>query len=102
MKTSVYSWRISDDLKSQLEQEAHSRKISVASLLESAVQELFKNSYVGLQEEETQQRLHAAARDCFGAFANGVEKGSETVRMTVRERLRTKQTAAAKDDPTKH
>ena len=42
MKTEVYSWRVSSDLKPDLEREAHSRKASLASLLDTAAREWLK------------------------------------------------------------
>ena len=42
MKSRVYSWRLSEDLKSDLEREARERKLSVSSLLEQAARELLE------------------------------------------------------------
>jgi hypothetical protein len=36
IKTEVYSWRLSQEVKTELEREARRRKISVAALLEEA------------------------------------------------------------------
>ena len=39
MKTEVYSWRVSADLKTGLEREARRRKISLSAALDLAAQE---------------------------------------------------------------
>ena len=37
MRTEVYSWRLSDELKSDLERESRLRQVPVSSVLEAAV-----------------------------------------------------------------
>jgi hypothetical protein len=88
MKTEVYSWRLSGELKSQLEQEARLRKVPVSFILDTAVRDWLKQSDVDATEEEVQSKLHIMAARCFGILASGDSHRSETVRKTVRERLR--------------
>lgn len=88
MKTEVYSWRVSADLKSDLERAARRRKISLSAALDLAAQEWLQKG--GPDDAEQQQDLQRAALACFGAFASGNRSRSETVRQTIRERLRRK------------
>lgn len=87
MKTEVYSWRVSTDLKTGLEREAQRRKTSVASVLELAAREWLSKSGAGIEGVEEQLRLRNAASECFGTFASGDPRRSVNVRKAVRERL---------------
>ena len=55
MKTHVYSWRLSGELKSQLERAARAW--------------LAQNSAELAEDGDAQRRLHAAAERCFGTIA---------------------------------
>jgi hypothetical protein len=88
MKTEVYSWRVSMDLKTGLEREARRRKISLSAVLDLAAQEWLTKSDAGAGDDEEQQRLSQAASECFGIFASGDSGRSENVRQSVRQRLR--------------
>lgn len=89
MKTEVYSWRLSTNLKADLEREARRRKTSISALLETAAQEwLTKCSGESNDDDEEQQRLRRAATKCFGTLASGDPRRSESVSRMVRERLR--------------
>ena len=90
MKTEVYSWRVSADLKSGLEQEAHRRSISLAALLDLAAREWLKNGGANLDDDAEQARLQEAASECVGAFAGGDPQRSKKARETVRQSLRRK------------
>jgi len=87
MKTEVYSWRVSTDLKTGLEREARRRKLSLAAVLDLAAREWLKNTGAGNGGEEEQRRLHRAASRLLGAFAGGDPRRSEDVRRAVRRRL---------------
>jgi hypothetical protein len=86
MKTEVYSWRVSADLKTGLEREARRRKISLSAVLDQAAQEWLMKSGAGNDDDE-QKRLQQAASECFGVFASGNTRRSETVSQVVRRRL---------------
>ncbi len=86
MKTEVYSWRVSADLKSGLEQEAHRRQISLAALLEGAARDLLDGASV--ESESEQERLHQAVSACLGSIAGDDPRRSENARQTLRQRLR--------------
>ena len=89
MKTEVYSWRVSADLKMSLEQEALRRKMSVSALLDLAARDLPGKRDLD-EDEHEQRRLRKAAEDCFGAFAGGDAFASKKVKETVRQQVRKK------------
>ena len=88
MRTEVYSWRLSGELKSDLEREARLRKVPVSAVLETAVRDWLKKGDEDPSEDEAQQRLHRAAAGCFGALAGGNPRRAETARIALRTRLR--------------
>jgi hypothetical protein len=90
MKTEVYSWRLSGELKSDLEREARLRKVPVSAVLETAVRDWLelKKDETDLSEDDAQRRLHSAAASSFGALASGKPRRAETARAALRERLR--------------
>ena len=88
MRSEVYSWRLSADLKSDLEREARLRKVTVSSVLESAVRDWLKNGNADASDDEAQRRLHTAATACFGVLASGNSRRYETARDALRKRLR--------------
>jgi hypothetical protein len=88
MKTEVYSWRLSGELKSDLEREARLRKVPVSSVLETAVRDWLRKGDADLPEDEAQRRLHSAAASCFGVLASGNSRRAETARDVLRKRLR--------------
>ena len=88
MKTEVYSWRVSTDLKSGLEREARRRKLSLSRVLDLAAQEWLMKSGAETDNEEEQRRIQRAAAESFGVFASGESRRSESVRPAMRKRLR--------------
>jgi hypothetical protein len=88
MKTEVYSWRVSTELKTSLEREARRRNISLAAALDLAAQAWLKNGVADIDDEREQRRLHEAASKFIGAIKSGEFHSSENVRQVVRERLR--------------
>jgi predicted transcriptional regulator len=88
MKTEVYSWRLSGELKSDLERAARLRKVSASSILDQAVREWLQKSRVDASDDEVQRQLHAEAAKCFGALASGNPNRAETARQAIRQRLR--------------
>jgi len=87
MKTEVYSWRLSGELKSDLEREARLRKVPLSSLLESAIRDWLEKSGEDVAGDEAQRQLHAAAANCLGVLAGGNARRAETARRAVRKRL---------------
>ncbi len=90
MKTEVYSWRLSGDLKSDLEREARAQKVPVSAVLDMAVRQWLRDKRSSVQDDEGEQRrLHAAAAKCIGTISvPGRTADAKTVRETIRARLR--------------
>lgn len=88
MKTEVYSWRVSAEVKSDLKREARLRKVPVSAVLDLAIRDWLKKNEVDAAGDEAQRKLHAAAARSFGVLAGGNPYRAETARATVRERLR--------------
>ena len=57
MKTEVYSWRLSEELKLDLEREAYLRKVSVSSILETAVRDWLKKSNTDAPDDQVQRNF---------------------------------------------
>jgi hypothetical protein len=87
MKQEVYSWRLSTELKAELEREARARKTSISNLLEAVVQDWFRQSRGCLDDREQQALLHTEAEKCLGAFSGGNPRRAETARQTIRKSL---------------
>ena len=87
MDTEVYSWRVSRELKSDLERQARIRKTSLSALLNLAARDWLKQSAATIGEDEEQRRLHEAAMKCLGTVASGNPRRAETAREAIRERL---------------
>ena len=88
MKSEVYSWRVSTDLKTGLEREARRRKISVSAVLDLAARDWLNKGGAEVDGDEGQHRLQKAASKCFGSLASGNAHRSENARQAVRQRLR--------------
>jgi hypothetical protein len=88
VKSEVYSWRVSAELKTELEREARRRKTSLSAVLDLAAREWLTKAGATDAESEEQRRLQQAALKCFGAIATGNAHRSENVRVAVRRRLR--------------
>lgn len=88
MKTEVYSWRVSSDVKTSLEREARRRKISMSAALDAAAREWLQKSGKANEGDEEQGRLRKAASKWLGTLASGNAQRSETASQAVRGRLR--------------
>jgi hypothetical protein len=88
MKSEVYSWRLSADLKTGLEREARRRKMSLSSVLDLAAREWLSKDGPDANGDGEQSRLQNAAMKCFGAFEGSDAHRSENVRPLLRELLR--------------
>jgi hypothetical protein len=88
MKTEIYTWRLSRDLKEALETEARREKVSIAVLLDRGVRELLqKDGAHAADDEAEQRRLHAQARKSIGSIAGVNPLRAESARSLIRERL---------------
>jgi len=90
MKSEVYSWRVSADLKSDLEREARRRKSSLSAVLDLAAREWLNSAGAATEGEEEQRRLHQIASRLIGTIEGGDADRSVNVRRAVRQRLREK------------
>jgi hypothetical protein len=88
MKTQVYSWRLSEELKSDLEREARERKLSVSSLLERAARAWLEKENGNPEGDEAQRKLHVSANACLGTIKGRNPERAETARQAIRGRLR--------------
>jgi hypothetical protein len=91
MRTRVYRWRLSDNLKSELERAARLRGVPLSVVLEQAARVwLSQNAADPLEDEECQRELHAAAERYIGTIEGLGPYDAQRVRETVRRRLREK------------
>ena len=88
MKTEVYSWRLPNELKEELERKARSRKVPVSSILDMAVRDWLKQNDSDAEGDDAQRKLHDSAASHFGVFSGRNARRAESARATVRERLR--------------
>jgi hypothetical protein len=88
MKTEVYSWRVSSDIRTRLEREARRRKISVSAALDLAAREWLQGSSAESEPGEEQIRLQKAASKYIGSLAASDPHRAENARQTLRQRLR--------------
>ncbi len=88
-KTEVYSWRLSAEQKTALEEAARRMRCSMADLLDSITRVWLEEEARRSADDEGQQaRLRAAAERAIGTISGGGASRSENVRLLVRERLR--------------
>jgi len=87
MKTEVYSWRVSRELKSDLERAARHRRVSLSSVLEEAARKWLNESAAKVSDDENQRQLHAAVEPFLGALSGIGPADARSVRKVVRRRL---------------
>lgn len=88
MKTDVYSWRLSSQLKSDLERAARRRNTKVSSVLEAAAREWLTRNAADVNDDAEQKRLHAAVAPLIGSIKGSDPRRSEKVNEIVRKSLR--------------
>jgi predicted transcriptional regulator len=88
MGTEVFSWRLSRELKSDLEREARRRKTTISAVVNLAVSDWLRKSALQTGEDGEQRRLHDAASNCLGTLAGGNSRRAETARQAIGQRLR--------------
>src|SRR5437667_7152714 len=91
MKTEVYSWRLSVDRKTTLEDEARRRGTSVADVLEQITGDWFAQNGNGNAEDDAEQtairkRAMAAIGSIRGNDPTRSERASELVREIIRRK----------------
>lgn len=87
MKTEVYSWRLSSELKSDLERAARHRRIPLSSVLEEAARKWLRESAAKVSDDETQRKLHAAVEHFVGVLSGLGPADARSIRKIVRRRL---------------
>lgn len=88
MKTEVYSWRLSPDLKNDLEEAARRERVSVAQLLERITRAWLKARGSAAEDDEAEQeRLRAIAMQFVGTIRGGDPDRAAEVSKRVRELL---------------
>ena len=87
-KSEVYSWRLSPELKSALEEAARLKQQSLARFLEDIAEQWLAQNHPRDDDEEIEQRrLHQAATLTFGTLQGNNPDRSELSREELRARL---------------
>ena len=87
-KTEVYSWRLSPDLKSELEEAARTASKNVAQLLEEMAADWLANQRAAQRPQDPHQAsLREAAMKSVGAIRGDDPDRAENARSSVRARL---------------
>lgn len=88
MKSEIYTWRVSPDVKSALETEARRKKVTLAALLDQLARQWLQDRRAQLAGEAAgQSRLHVQAQKSIGKIAGKNPSRAGSVRVLVRERL---------------
>jgi hypothetical protein len=88
MKTEVYSWRVSTEVKSNLERAARRRKLSLSAILDIAAREWLSKNESDEDDAARQLAIHKAAAACFGTINGGDQLRSANASQAVKQRLR--------------
>ena len=86
-KSEVYSWRVTPELKSALEEAARAERTTVSKLLDGIVAAWLEAADPEGHEGAVQQRLHRAADRTLGKIHGGDPRRAERARDLVRKRL---------------
>jgi hypothetical protein len=91
METEVYSWRLSSDLKMELEEAARAESKSLEELLEQIARDWLAQAKEqngdNEDDEELQRRLHSSAMRFIGTLKGGNPNRAENARSEVRARI---------------
>jgi len=88
MKSEVYSWRLSRDLKDDLEEAARREGVSLSRLLDRIARDWLKARASTAQDDEAEQeRLRAVAMQFVGTIRGGDPDRAAEVSKRVRELL---------------
>jgi hypothetical protein len=86
-KTEVYSWRVSPETKTALEDAARRERATLGALLDRITREWLAGRTAGSPDDVEQRRLHAAAAEVLGSIRGGNPHRAEQARQTIRGRL---------------
>ena len=100
-KSEVYSWRLTPELKKQLEAAARDEKTSIGAVLDRVVREwLAKRPLSGEDDAEQQRRLRERAMKAVGTVSIGLGPyTNERVREVMGEQLEKKHRASQRRAP---
>ena len=89
LKTEVYSWRVSPEMKSALEEAARQDHQKLSTLLERIVKDWLKEYRAGRGDDdrEEQKLLHKGAARALGKIRGGDPHRSERARHALRARI---------------
>jgi hypothetical protein len=85
MRTEVYSWRVSRELKAAIEATARKQGASVATLLEHWSKEALAR--IAVDDANEQERLHAASEKHVGSIRGEDPQRASHARDIVKQRL---------------
>jgi hypothetical protein len=86
-KSEVYSWRVSPEVKSALEEAARTEQTTVSKLLDGIVAAWLERADSDGDQGAIQRRLHRAAARTLGTIRGGDPRRAERARELVRKRL---------------
>jgi hypothetical protein len=87
MKSEVYSWRLSRDLKDHLEEAARREGVSLSRLLERIARDWLKVRAPAAEDEAEQKRIRARAMRFVGSIQGADPERAAKARERVREIL---------------
>jgi len=87
MKTKIYSLRMSNEVRANLERIARRRKIRVSQVIHTALREWLAQNLRDFSDDTEQQRLHAIAERLIGVSKGKDPNRSANVSKLMRESL---------------
>jgi|GEM_PF-2696998 Arc/MetJ-type ribon-helix-helix transcriptional regulator len=87
MKTKIYSLRMSQEVRRDLERVARSRKVKVSQVIHTALREWLAQNQKDISNDKEQRRLHAIAARLIGTIHSGKRDNSTRVREIVQAHL---------------
>ncbi len=81
---------MSRERESALKRRARPNKSCVSPAREASARKWLKKSAAGVAADETQQKLHAAAKRCIGELSGSHPSDAKSVRKVVRQRLKSR------------
>lgn len=87
MKTEVYSWRLSPELKAKLEEAARDEGTSLAQLLEKIARKWLRGARREGDDGEEQRRLHEEAARFIGKMRGRDPRRAQEASQRIREKL---------------
>jgi Arc/MetJ-type ribon-helix-helix transcriptional regulator len=87
MKTNIYSLRMSNDVRKDLEREARRRKVKVSQVIHTALREWLAQNQRDFTDDQEQKRLHAIAERMIGVSRGKDPNRSVNASKYMRESL---------------